>query len=159
MSNLQFFKDYILYNSEGKNNKEIIKHHIYKLDDLQIKEVNVNLTIPFELKQFWREYGYGFFHKNLEFSIYRLLGPELFQMINLKEDFYEFDPILEMYEVYENKLIFFQVNEGIYLLIDKEDINEKNAIYYFDEKIADSLEEFLIKFDKDPHYFEDNSNE
>jgi hypothetical protein len=46
------------------------------------------------------------------------------------------------------------VVEGNYLLINKKDDNGKNSILYIDEKIADSLEEFLARFDKEGHYFE-----
>jgi hypothetical protein len=45
------------------------------------------------------------------------------------------------------------VVEGNYLLINKNDDYVKNSILYIDEKIADSLEEFLARFDKEGHYF------
>lgn len=115
-----------------------------------------NTYIPLELEEFWETIGYGFFHKHVDMSINRFMGPESFQMINLREDFYELDPDLELYQEqeYADKSIFYELNEGVYLLISQEAENNKNAIYYFDEKIADSLEDFLIRFDQDSHYFE-----
>ena len=55
------------------------------------------------------------------------------QDINLRIGDFEYDPDLEIYdEIYnDDKLLFFEVNEGVYLAIDKIEHNEKNAIYYF----------------------------
>ena len=83
-----------------------------------------------------------------------MLDPDSLRIINLRQEYYEFDPDLELYQDYHGKLIFFEVNEGVYLLISKDHINEKNPIYYFEEKIADSLEEFLIQFDRESNFFE-----
>lgn len=38
--------------------------------------------------------------------------------------------------------------------MEKKSINGANAIYYFEEKIAENLPEFIRKFDKEPTYFE-----
>jgi len=57
-------------------------------------------------------------------------------------------------ESYLGKLIFFELNDGVYLMIEKNDTNGKNPIYYFDRKIAESLEEILKKMDEIPNYFE-----
>ena len=67
--------------------------------------------------------------------------------LNLNTEDFEYDPDLETYdEIYNNdKLLFFEVKEGVYLTVDKIEHNEKNAIYYFENKIADSLEEFIHK--------------
>jgi len=41
------------------------------------------------------------------------------------------------------------------LTIEKEDVVGKNAIYYFDKKIANSLKDFLIEFDKNPNLIDE----
>ena len=90
------------------------------------------------------------------FSVDRFLSPDEYLKINLRIDYYEFYPALDFYntDFFKDYLIFFEVVEGNYLLINKKDDNGKNSILYIDEKIADSLEEFLVRFDKEGHYFE-----
>ncbi len=80
------------------------------------------------------------------------MGPETFADVNLKQDIYEYDPDLELYDdIYKgDKALFFEVNEGIYLAMDKDETEGKNAIYYFSHKVADSLEEFLKAFHDSP---------
>ncbi|NTE04379.1 SMI1/KNR4 family protein [Agrobacterium tumefaciens] len=134
----------------------ITKHNIYSVLETDILKVENKIEIPYELKLFYLEVGYGFFHKNIGES-FRLFGPHNFQQINLKEDFYEFDPDLDIYDQIYNgdKLLFFEVFGGNYLAIDKEDFEGKNKIFHYDKKIANSLEEFLIELDKKPNYFDD----
>lgn len=148
----ELFKQYVL---NPEDDLKLTKHSLYKVSPERIQEAEKKILIPYELKLFFREVGYGFFH-NKKTSFDRLLAPLQLVQINFREDFYEFDPDLELYEddPYKDKLIFFELTEGVYLLINKQDINGRNAIYYFDKKIADSLEEFLIKFDREGHYFE-----
>ena len=50
--------------------------------------------------------------------------------------------------------IFFELCEGTYLHIDKKAIGSQNAIYFFERKIANSLEDFLLRFNTEGHYFE-----
>ncbi|MET4141982.1 hypothetical protein ABIB30_004375 [Pedobacter sp. UYP1] len=45
-----------------------------------------------------------------------------------------------------DKLLFFEINEGVYLAIDKEAKNGENKIYYFDKEIFNSLESFIKAF-------------
>ena len=151
----EFLKVYII----EQERKRLFKHNFYKVNTEYLKKIGSSLEMPYELNLFYQEIGHGFMYDTDEFfSIDRFLDPESFKKINNREKYYEFDPDLELYEddFYKDKLIFFEVNEGVYLLINKNDINGKNAIYYFDEKIADSLEEFLIRFDQEGHYFEDD---
>lgn len=150
--NFEFLKKYVV----DKNSKIRLRHTFYNVDKEIIQRVDNIITIPSELKNFYQKIGYGVMLDIVDGSIDRFLDPIEFKKINLHEDYYQFDPTLEHFSLpmYKDKLIFFEVNEGVYLLINKQDMNGKNAIYYFDEKIADSLEEFLQKFDKEPYYFE-----
>jgi hypothetical protein len=151
------FTDFNIYISNEREKKSGLKHSFYPLVLKEIEDANLLLEIPKELKSFYSIIGYGYMYNTDDsYSIDRFLSPNEFVKINLRQDYYEYDPTLEYFNLsmYQNKLIFFEVVEGNYLLIDKKDINGKNIIYYFDEKIANSLEEFLDKFDKEGHYFE-----
>ena len=66
---------------------------------------------------------------------------------------YEF--VGEIYDEYEDgKLIFFEGRESALISIELTDGNSSN-IFYYDVKIADSLEEFLIKIQEDDNYYLD----
>lgn len=128
-------------------------HEMHVFPQIKLIEVEKRIKIPLELRNFFVNVGYGFFFLQ-EGSINRLIDPIDFELINTRKGYYEFAPELEYYETNHDKLIFFEVNEGIYLSIKKEDKDGKNAIYYFGNKIAESLKEFLMRFDKEGHFFE-----
>ena len=70
--------------------------------------------------------------------------------IRLREDIYECDPDLELYESSEtDKILFFEVNEGVYISIG---INDEK-IYFMNEIIAYDLSEFLFKISENPDYW------
>ncbi|TWK78744.1 Antitoxin YxxD [Bacillus paralicheniformis] len=52
-------------------------------------------------------------------------------------------------------LVFFEVGEGTYLTLDLDQEQENGIcpVYYFEKKIATSLEEFLKKMDEEPDYY------
>ncbi len=144
-------KKFVKYIVEAKNNKKESKHSFYRVSDEQImlSEKKLNYKLPLELKKFYKTVGYGFFFNSEKNQLNRVLAPLQVAQINLREDFYEYDPDLEIYDE-DDKLIFMEINESVYLTISKDEKQGKNAIYYFDEKIADSLEEFFNEFDKNP---------
>lgn len=83
------------------------------------------------------------------------MGPSSIRDARLKVNDFEFYPDIELYEgLEEDKLLFFEVNESALLLIEISQ-EQKNAIYYDDIKIADSLEEFLKKVIEDDGYYID----
>lgn len=146
------FKKYIV-----KKNIKGIKHSFYNVNPLELIEIEKKIFIPKELKDFYLNIGYGFFYDNLDyFSIDKLYSPSEFCKINLREDYYIDDPTLDFYNTkkFNNYKIFIEVVESNYLLIDDNEVNGRNAILYIDTKIADSLEEFLDRFDKEGHFFE-----
>ena len=149
----EFLKKYLI---NPKEDNQENKHSLYKVSSISISKTKDKIDIPFELEKFYEEIGYGSFHNN-QSSFNKLFSPLQMAQINLREDFYKFDPDLELYEEkeYNDKLIFFEINEGVYMLIKKDEEGNKNSIWYFDEKVADSLQDFLIKFDKNPTYFEE----
>lgn len=134
-------------NTDDENNKD---HIFYPADDDRIKiaEEKLGFSLPEELTEFYNKIGYGFFWQKNKDSFDRLLSPLQVAQITLKEAPYEGDPDLEVYDdMYDgDKLLFFEINEGVYLAIDKEAKNGKNKIYYFDTEVFDSLESFINAF-------------
>nr|WP_309545312.1 SMI1/KNR4 family protein [Virgibacillus dokdonensis] len=87
------------------------------------------MSFPNDLKQLYLEVGYGFIKGQSANAINRILGPGAVADIRLKEGIFEFDPDLdELFD--EDKLIFFELNEGVYISLDLQLVI--NPIYYFD---------------------------
>ncbi|MGX4255966.1 SMI1/KNR4 family protein [Bacillus velezensis] len=128
----------------------------YPVSENEILEVEnkLGLRLPYDLRQFLLEIGYGFLKKS-EYNINRILGPASIRDARLKVNDFEFYPDIEVYEeLEEDKLIFFEANESALLLIALGN-EQNNSIYYDDIKIADSLEEFLIELMKNDKYYLD----
>ncbi|AEB25815.1 MULTISPECIES: SMI1/KNR4 family protein [Bacillus] len=128
----------------------------YPVSENEILEVEnkLGLRLPYDLRQFLLEVGYGFLKKS-EYNINRILGPASIRDARLKVNDFEFYPDIEVYEeLEEDKVIFFEANESALLLIELGN-EQNNSIYYDDIKIADSLEEFLIELMKNDKYYLD----
>jgi hypothetical protein len=154
MENFQILSSFKVTNVTAENN---LDHVFYPVKDIELAEKKLGFPLPKELVSFYNEIGYGFFWQKNKDSFDRLLSPLQVAQITLKEDFYEEDPDLEVYDdLYNNdKLLFLEVNEGIYLAIDKADEGGKNKIYYFDQKIFNSLEDFIKEFIQNPNLIRD----
>lgn len=132
------------------------KHKFIKLheNDLLNAEERLGFRLPNELRNFYLEVGYGFIKGSNGNAINRLMDPDTIADITLREGIYEYDPDLE--EIYEedDKLVFFEMNEGVYLTLD---INtpKQTPVYFFETQIADSLVEFIRKMNEDSEYFMD----
>ena len=133
------------------------KYDFRGIESNEIERALQKIKLPIELLDFYRQIGYGFVNLSEPNAIYRILDPIEVVAINRREGIYSSDPELESFEdeFYKNKVIFFEVNEGIYLTMNVADHNKKNSVYYFRKKIADSFEEFLKKFDENPFFFEE----
>ncbi|MGG0412334.1 SMI1/KNR4 family protein [Peribacillus simplex] len=125
-----------------------------KEKDLIKQEERLGFNFPPELREFYLEVGYGFFKGNNENSISRLMDPDTIADITLREGIYEYDPDLEGIYEEADKLVFYEVNEGVYLTLDLND-TQRTSVHFFDNKIADSLESFIKKVDEDNEYFFD----
>lgn len=120
---------------------DILKAYKVEQNEIIEAEKRMGITIPYDLRKFYQEVGYGFV-KNESGAINRLIDPLGCSDIRMREDMYEYDPDLEMYETYEeNSLIFFEVNEGVYMSIGLND----GKIYFADRVVAESLLDFLQK--------------
>ncbi|AXN41683.1 SMI1/KNR4 family protein [Peribacillus butanolivorans] len=138
---------------------DYIKNSNHKFFPLKEKDLikakeRLGFKFPPELREFYLEVGYGFFKGNNENSISRLMDPDTIADITLREGIFEYDPDLE--GIYEevDKLVFYEVNEGVYLTLDLNDTH-RTSVHFFDTKIADSLESFIKKIDEDNEYFFD----
>ncbi len=152
MSDFTFLGAYKVINEEQDNGLDTI---FYPVTDREITSLETELQskLPSELADFYSQVGYGFIKKEAG-NINRFMDTYSLQDINLRRGDFEYDPDLEIYaDIYNNdKLLFFEVNEGIYLAIDKFNNKEKCAVYYFKDKIADSLEEFIHKILEQPDF-------
>lgn len=124
------------------------KFFLLKEKDLIEAEQRLGFKFPPELREFYLEVGYGFFKGNNENSISRLMDPDTIADITLREGIYEYDPDLEGIYEEADKLVFYEVNEGVYLTLDLND-TQRNSVHFFDNKIADSLESFIKEVDED----------
>nr|WP_243406016.1 hypothetical protein [Priestia megaterium] len=68
------------------------------------------------------------------------MGPKTIADAKLRKGMFELDFDLEELDE-EGKLIFFEVNEGVYISLDLT--LPHNPVFYMDTPIADSLEDFL----------------
>lgn len=132
-----------------------LENKTYKVseDDILKAEQRMNISLPDDLKQLYLKVGYGFLKGQSTNAINRIIGPGAVADIRLREGIFEFDPDLD--ELYDDvdKLIFFEVNEGVYISLDLQLVN--NPIFYFDIQIADSLDNFFKKFLDNNEYYID----
>jgi|GEM_PF-255968 len=154
-----FLKKYIVVDKRKHYERQNpqFKHTFYKLDIANLLEAEHRLgfTFPSELEAFYQEIGYGFMHRDMDSGRYdRFMSPDDVASVYLREDQYEADPDLEIFDD-PDQLIFFAVIEGIYLTLDLKVKGEQSPVYYFDDKIADSIEEFMRKYDENPDFLDE----
>lgn len=134
------------------NNNENVFYPV-SLDEIIEVENELHVSIPEELKNFFINVGYGFI-KGSKYNINRIMDPYSIRDFRLKQNDYEFFPDIDVYDDLIDELVFFEANETAMISI-KISKNIRNAIYYDEFKIADSLEEFLEKISKNDQYYFD----
>ncbi len=138
--------------------KEIVniegnKFYSLKADIVNKAEDELGIILPKELKKFYEEVGYGFLNTK-EDNFNRILDPNSLCEFRFRKGQFANDSELDIYEEDEkDKLIFFEICEGMYLSIGFSKEN-KGKIFSFEKNIADSLKDFLIKYQIDERYFE-----
>lgn len=132
------------------------KHKFIRLQENELldAEERLGFELPNELRDFYLEVGYGFIKGSDGNAINRIMDPDTIADITLREGIYEFDPDLEGIYEEEDKLVFYEVNEGVYLTLDLT-TPQQTPVYFFETQIASSLEEFIRKIDGDAEYFMD----
>lgn len=128
-----------------------LKHNFFSLPEYDMQEVfNTFTPFPVELKQFYQEIGFGFFHINRG-RIHRILDPQSLIFINQQRDEYKRDKILAE-SIKEGQLVFFDSQAYGYFSLEMESAQKKNAVYYKGEKIESNLFDFINNIHKDKNY-------
>ena len=153
--NYPYLHDFIL--SEGfvasLKPKELkkLRHNFFALPEEVINEALTTFNpFPLELKQFYREIGFGYFHCNKE-RVNRILDPYSLIQMNRLEDRFMYDIELKR-ALTEGHLVFFQTYLYQFLTINRETVNGTNAVYYKRQKITDSLSKFLNYYQNNREY-------
>ena len=134
---------------KGNNKNKFYPVNIKEIDEL---EKALKLKVPKVLKDFLLEIGYGFINGS-EGNVNRIMDTDSIRDFRLRKGDFEFYPDIEIYDEYEEgKLIFFEGSESALISIELTD-NNINNIFYYDIKIANSLDEFLIKIQEDDNYY------
>lgn len=115
-------------------------------------ERRLGFNFPDELKLFYSQVGCGFIKGSETDNFNRIMDPSSIADVILREDVYEFDPDLDGLYDNSNRLVFFEVVEGLFLELGL-DSDLDTPVYHFDIKIADSLFEFMTNMNKDPDYY------
>ncbi|MCY8372869.1 SMI1/KNR4 family protein [Bacillus haynesii] len=152
MYDFEFLNKYISEIDDPHNQNK--KHVIYRLEDDVIEaEERLENKFPNELREFYLRVGYGFICNLDKTHRDRVMDPHSVADFLLDVDDFIDPSIRELYP--ENMLVFFEVGEGSYLTLDldQEEENGICPVYYFEKKIAVSLEEFLKKMDEELDYY------
>ncbi|MDM5187363.1 SMI1/KNR4 family protein [Bacillus sp. DX4.1] len=148
-----FLKKYIVADRSVRSNQTPIFYPIYE-EEINEAESLLQMELPKELKRFYQEIGCGFLKSDKRTFFNRFMDPISVADFRLRQDVYEYNPNLDGIDD-EESFVFFEVTELSFLTIK---FKEENAlgqcpIYYGETKIADSLEEFLIKMVEQPDYY------
>ena len=100
------------------------------------------------MKIFYTEIGYGFFLGDKNF-INRLMPPSDIADYVCGEDIYEY---VDKSFYGENELVFLHISGEDFLTVVYKGEN-KGAVLYFGDKIADTFEEFVKKMIDIPNYY------
>lgn len=134
-----------------KNNP---KHTFYpvKSEAIQKAEFNMGVIIPEVLIQFYLNVGYGFLESHRH-NINRIMGPSSVEEFYLGTGQFQNSEEVEILGQYtKDKLVFFEVNESLFLSIGITELN-KGKIYYYNELIANDINEFFEKYLENERYF------
>ncbi|AJI11159.1 SMI1/KNR4 family protein [Bacillus cereus] len=147
-----FLKKHIVADEGIKSNQPPILYPLPKEEIAEAEDL-LKMQFPKELKRFYEEIGYGFLNTNRNL-INRFMDPISVADFRLRQDIYEHNPNLDDTDD-EESLVFFEITEISFLTIKFKEENELGQcpIYSENIKIADSLEEFLIKMDENPDYY------
>ncbi len=123
-----------------------------KSADIQRAESNMGIIIPEALTQFYLSVGYGFLTTN-KHNINRIMDPGSVEEFFLGTGQFQNSDGVELFGNYtKDKLVFFEVNESLFLSMGITKKN-KGKIYYYDEMIANDLNEFFEKYLGNEEYF------
>ncbi len=145
-----------LFATTGIKTVTKFRHYFYVPDkaDLLMAYERLN-PFPLELKTFYEEIGYGFMHR--KGGINRMLDPVSLTVLNLLEGEYKYDrrirEIVTQNDI-EQQLLFFEEQSGKFLSINRKDSGGKNAIYHKQDKLTDSLHEFIRQYHENKYWLD-----
>ena len=121
-------------------------------DAIHKAESDMGIIIPDVLTQFYLSVGYGFLETR-KHNINRIMGPNSVEEFFLGTGQFQNSEEVEIFSHYTNdKLVFFEVHESLFLSMGITKKN-KGKIYYYDEMIANDLNEFFEKYLGNEEYF------
>ena len=110
--------------------------------------------IPDALTQFYLNVGYGFLETHRH-NINRIMGPSSVEEFYFGTGQFQNSEEVEIFGKYtKDKLVFFEVNESLFLSIGITKLN-KGKIYYYDDVIANDMSEFFEKYLENERFFLD----
>jgi antitoxin YxxD len=123
------------------------------IEQLKEQEDKIGIIFPELFRNFLLEIGYGFLETK-NGNINRIMDPKSIAEFRNKDGQFSNSQDIEIYNEFDNDtLVFFESNETAYFSIgfSKENYGQ---IYYYDKKIANNLQEFLLNYSNDERYFE-----
>jgi hypothetical protein len=132
------------------------KHVFFRIKDNEVAETEKRLEIklPDELERFYNEIGYGFVCNGKSYNVNRIIAPSEIANFYLGIGTYQNDERRDFYND-KNMLIFFELSAQSFITMDlvNRNLQGQCPVYFEDDKIADSLSEFLRKMDKEVDYY------
>lgn len=136
-------------------------------EEIIFEEKKIEFDFPMQLKDFWSEIGYGFFHLSKNGKIQntysnRLLPPDEIKEILLSDEDDPNCPVI--YEFYENltegDMPFFEIGDSVSFLYMRPKSDKPNAVYdALGNEISPTFEEFIYKlYHVSPTFYIDEFN-
>ena len=119
--------------------------------DLRYAEERMGLRFPSELRSFYLRYGYGYLGYQ-EGRINKILHPLSVASFRRHGVTYRHVRDMQNYDACtDDRLVFFQVTDDVYFSIELT-TKYRQKIYFMDQVIADSLEEFIKTYPEDEYF-------
>ena len=128
------------------------KFYKVKTNSIEAAQESLGIVFPKDLIEFYMQVGYWFL-KSEKDNFNRIMDPESVAEFRLRTGQFANYSDLDLYDANErDRLVFFEICEGNYLSIGFTKSNN-GKIFYGKKKIANSLAEFLTKYQIDENYF------
>jgi hypothetical protein len=165
MANFDFLKQYVITDEDIDEQYEEVqrmKHSFLPVDPIRISQAEEKLGFPLpkELKEFYTEIGYGYMYQVQESQHNTFMYPLDVADAYLRTGEYD-NNFLSSTGLYDEpyKLLFYDAMEGCFAWMDLRESKATSTVYYIgeDDKIADSLEDFLRAYDVNPNLLKEFS--
>lgn len=121
-------------------------------DAIEEAEEILGFPIPEDLRTFYQKEGSGFLPCRIRGNANVVFHPRTTVDFRRKKRTFEGLMCIDKYKPYNEKyLVFFEVNDFTYFSVPIDPV--KHGVYYMDQKIADSVQEFVDQMIKDERYF------